>query len=304
MADPLSEVVRFLRPRAVFSNVISGSGNWAVRYSELGLPSFCIVLEGHSLLRVDGHEQITISAGDFVLLPTTPAFTISSFEPAPPVYFDPRDMVGRKNELRYGTQAGAADMRSLGGSFEFDCVNPGMLASLLPPLIHVRGSARLTQLVQMVGEESASERPGSEFVLSRLTEMLLIEAMRSTTASATQPGLLRGLSDDRLARALKEMHANVAHRWSVIQLAQLATLSRSAFFERFTTAVGVSPMEYLLQWRMELAKELLSRGTVAVSEIAERVGYGSPSAFSVAFSRHVGQPPRKYAQTSQQHDDG
>lgn len=301
MADPLSEVVRFLRPRAVFSNVISGRGNWAVRYSEFGLPSFCIVLDGSCLLRVDGHEQITIGAGDFVLLPTTPGFTISSFEPAPPVYFDPREMVGRKDELRYGAQGGAADMRSLGGSFEFDCVNPGMLASLLPSLIHVRGSARLSHLVRMVGEESADEKPGSEFVLSRLTEMLLIEAMRSTTVTGTEPGLLRGLGDDRLARALKEMHANVAHRWSVVQLAKVAALSRSAFFERFTNAVGLSPMEYLLQWRMELAKELLNRGTATISEVAERIGYGSASAFSVAFNRHVGQPPGKYAQASQQH---
>lgn len=294
MADPLSEVVRFLRPRAVFANIISGRGNWAVRYAELGLPSFCIVLEGSSLLAVDGHEPISIAAGDFVLLPATPGFTISSFKPAPPVHFDPRAMVGRKEELRYGERGGTADMRSLGGSFQFDCANPGLLVSLLPGVIHVRGSARLSQLVEMVGEESAGGQPGSEFVLSRLAEMLLIEAMRSTTSENAPPGLLRGLGDERLARALTEIHADVAHPWTVNQLAAAAALSRSAFCERFTNTIGVAPMEYLLRWRMELAKELLRQSDLPVSEIAERVGYGSSSTFCVAFNRYGGQSPSRY----------
>lgn len=295
MADPLSEVVQFLRPQAVFANIVSGRGNWAVRYSEFGLPSFCIVLEGSSLLAVDGHEPICISAGDFILLPTTPGFTISSFKPAPPVYFDPKSVAGRKDELRYGKRDGAADMRLLGGSFRFDCVNPRLLVSQLPSLIHVRDSARLSQLVRMVGAESAAEQPGSEFMLSRLAEMLLIEAMRSTTREHAPPGLLKGLGDERLARVLKEIHADVGRSWTVAQLASTAALSRSAFFERFTSIVGMAPMEYLLRWRMEIAKTLLHAGELSVSEVAERVGYGSSSAFSVAFNRHVGLQPRQYA---------
>lgn len=89
MGDPLSELVRLLRPRAAFANIISGKGNWAVRYTEYGLPSFCIMLEGSCLLTVDGHEPIAISAGDFILLPTTPAFALSSFAPAPPGFTGP-----------------------------------------------------------------------------------------------------------------------------------------------------------------------------------------------------------------------
>ncbi|HEY1090712.1 MAG TPA: AraC family transcriptional regulator [Burkholderiaceae bacterium] len=236
-----------------------------------------------------------MSAGDFVLLPTTPGFTISSFEPAPPVYFDPRAMVGRKDELRYGERSGAAEMRSLGGSFQFDCANPSLLVALLPSVIHVQGSARLSQLVQMVGEESAAGLPGSEYMLSRLAEMLLIEAMRATASDSAPRGLLRGLGDERLARALHEIHADVARPWTIGQLASAAALSRSAFFERFTNTLGVAPMEYLLSWRMEIAKELLHQGNLAISEVAERVGYGSTSAFSVAFKRQVGQPPGQYA---------
>ncbi|WP_242674661.1 AraC family transcriptional regulator [Phytopseudomonas daroniae] len=296
MSDPLSEVVRLLHPRAAFANIISGKGNWAVRYSEFGLPSFCIVLKGSCLLTVDGHEQITISAGDFILLPTTPAFTLSSFASAPPVYLDPNRAV-RGSELRYGEQEGSPDMRLLGGSFLFDCSDPGLLVSLLPKVVHVQNSVRLSQLVQMVSEESTDQKPGSEFMLSRLVELLLVEAMRSAAAGNAPPGLLRGLGDERIAHALKQMHARINHSWTVDQLAKISALSRSAFFERFTRMVGVAPMEYLLAWRMEIAKDLLRDNGLAVSEVAERVGYGSTSTFSVAFSRHVGQPPSRYARS-------
>jgi len=295
MSDPLTEVVRLLHPSAVFANLITGKGNWAVRYSEFGQPSFCIVLLGSSRLAVDGQETITISAGDFVLLPTTPAFTLSSFVPAPPVYMDPNKVTGVKKELRYGEQRGKPDMRSLGGSFVFDCADPGLLVSLLPKVVHVQGSARLSSLVQMVGEEFADEKPGREFMLSRLVEMLLVEAMRSSTAGNSPPGLLRGLGDERLAAALKLMHAHIDRSWTVAQLAKAAALSRSTFFDRFTHTVGVAPMEYLLSWRMEIAKDLLRRDELSVAEVAERVGYGSASTFSVAFSRHLGQSPSRYA---------
>lgn len=297
MSDPLSEVVRLLRPHAVFANIISGKGSWAVRYSEYGQPGFCIVLEGSALLAVDGHEAITIRAGDFVLLPTTPAFTMSSFAPAPPVCMDPEQVVGRTAELRYGEQEGQPDMRSLGGSFLFDCADPGLLVSLLPEVVHVQGSIRLSQLVRMVGEECADQKPGSGFMLSRLVELLLVEAMRSTAAGSAPPGLLRGLGDERLARALRQMHEHIDRSWTVSQLAKVAALSRSAFFERFTRMVGVAPMAYLLAWRMQIARELLRGNELAVSEVAERVGYGSSSTFSVAFSRYVGQPPGRYARS-------
>ncbi len=287
-------MVRLLRPRAVFANIISGKGSWAVRYSEFGRPSFCIVLEGSCLLAVDGCEPITISAGDFVLLPTTPAFLISSFAPAPPIHLDPYQVAEAHKEIRYGETSGPPDMRSLGGSFVFDSANPKLLVSLLPTVVHVQGSVRLAQLVHMVGEESADQKPGSEFIRSRLVELLLVEAMRSAASRTAPPGLLRGLGDERLAPAIQQMHARIAYSWTVDQLAKIAALSRSAFFERFTRTVGVAPMEYLLAWRMEIAKALLCND-LSVAEVAERVGYGSTSAFSVAFSRHVGQPPSHYA---------
>nr|WP_298125188.1 AraC family transcriptional regulator [uncultured Pseudoxanthomonas sp.] len=295
MGDPLSDVVQLLHPQAVFANVISGKGNWAVRYADYGQPGFCIVLEGSARLAVEGHPPITISAGDFVLLPTTPAFTLSGFLPAPPVFIDPGIVPGGQGELRHGDPDGPPDMRSLGGAFLFDTKDAALLVSLLPTVVHVQGSQRLMHLVQMVGEEYAQQQPGNAYMLSRLVEMLLVEAMRSTTAGSAPPGLLRGLGDARLAMALKRIHARIAHPWTVGELANIAALSRSTFFDRFTRTVGVPPMEYVLAWRMEIAKELLRRDGLTVTDVAERVGYGSTSTFSVAFSRHVGEPPSRYA---------
>ncbi len=295
MSDPLSDVVRLLRPQAVFANVISGKGAWAVRYAKFGLPSFCIVLAGRARLSVDGHPSVWIGVGDFVLLPTTPAFTLSSAAPAPPVHLDPHEVASGRGEVRYGERSGEPDMRSVGGAFLFDSANHRLLVSLLPALVHIRDSPRLSQLVTMVGEESADARPGSDYMKSRLMELLLIEAMRATAAGGAPSGLLRGLGDAQIARALTQIHGKVEHAWTVEQLAAIATLSRSAFFEHFTELVGVAPMQYLLSWRMEVAKRLLRDDGMSVAEVATRVGYGSSSAFSVAFSRHVGESPSGWA---------
>jgi len=295
MNDPLSEVITLLQPRAVFSKRISGAGRWGVRYSEFGQPSFCAVLEGRCRLAVDGHRAVTLEAGDFVLLPATPGFTLSGFEPVRPVRIDPKVTPAPTGEARHGTRGGRPDVRLLGGYFVFDSPDAALLVSLLPALVHVRGVERLSVLVRLVGEESSERRSGRDLVLTRLVEVLLIEALRSTSGEDVPPGLLRGLADARLAPAMGQMHGQIARSWTVAQLAKTVALSRSAFFERFTRTVGLPPMEYLLAWRMAVAKDLLRRHDFGLTEVAERVGYGSASTFSTAFSRYVGQPPSRYA---------
>jgi transcriptional regulator GlxA family with amidase domain len=106
--------------------------------------------------------------------------------------------------------------------------------------------------------------------------------------------LLRGLADDRLAVALRQMHDRPRQAWTVVELARQAALSRSTFFERFRREVGVAPMEYLLGWRMALAKDLLRREKSGIAQVNVDVGYVSTSAFSTAFARHVGTQPVLY----------
>ena len=295
MSDPLSEVIALLQPRAVFSRRISATGRWGVRFSSFGQPSLCAVIEGGCRLAVDCHRPLTLKAGDFVLLPATPAFTMSSFEPVRPERFDPNVTSKARGDIHYGTRKGRPDVQMLGAWFAYDSPDSALLVSLLPSLVHLRGIERLSVLVRLVNEEAGESRSGRELVLTRLVEVLLIEALRLTPGDDAPPGLLRGLADARLARAIRQMHGQLARSWTVAQLARTAALSRSSFFERFTRTVGLRPMEYLLAWRMAVAKDLLRRQDLGIDEVAERVGYGSASTFSTAFSRHVGQPPRRYA---------
>lgn len=298
MSDPLAEIITLLRPRTVFSKGISGAGAWGVRYSAFDQPSFCAVLEGSCRLAVDGQEVVTLQAGDFVLLPATPGFTMSGFEPVSPKRIDPKVTPSPTGEIRHGTRGGRPDVRLLGGYFVFDSPEAGLLVSLLPTLIHVRGVERLSILVRLLAEESSGRKSGRELVLARLVELLLIEALRSTAGENTPSGLLRALADAQLAPAMRQMHGQIARSWTVAQLAKRVGLSRSTFFERFTHTVGLAPMEYLLAWRMAVAKDLLRREDLELARVAERVGYSSASTFSTAFSRHVGQSPSRYARQS------
>jgi AraC-like DNA-binding protein len=279
----------------MFAKGISGAGSWGVRYSAFGQPGFCAVLEGRCRLAVDGERPVTLQEGDFVLLPATPAFTMSGFDPVTPRQIDPRTMLAPAEEVRHGRTEGPADVRLLGGYFVFDSPDAALLVSLLPSMIHIHGVERLSLLVRLFGEEAAQQRAGRELLLSRLVEILLIEALRAAQGKAAPAGLLRGLADARIAGALRRMHGEVDRAWTVEELASLGGMSRSAFFDRFTRTVGLRPMEYLLAWRMAVAKNLLRGRKLALDEVARRVGYGSASTFSTAFSRHVGEPPGRFA---------
>jgi AraC-like DNA-binding protein len=294
MIDPLAEVVTLLQPRTQFSKVVSGAGAWRVRRSHAGQPFYCAVLEGASRLTVGGQPPLQLEQGDFVLIPESHEFAMTSLLPPPDAADDPPPLALADGAFRLGVADGPAETVLLVGHCAFDSPDAALLLSLLPELIHIRGEQRLATLVQLLRDESRSQRPGRELVLSHLLEVLLIEALRSTAVNAASPGLLRGLADERLALALRRMHEETARPWTVAQLAKEAALSRSAFFERFSSAVGVAPMAYLLRWRMARAKQLLrQRGSVAA--VAEQVGYGSASAFSVAFTRYAGVPPTRYA---------
>lgn len=294
MVDPLSDVIRLLRPRGVYSKGINGAGRWAVRYAEFGQPGFCAVTEGRCRLAVDGEAPVVLEAGDFVLLPATPAFTMSGFEPAPVRLIDPTVEPPQDVEIRHGRQDGPPDVRQFGGYFVFDSPDAALLVSLLPRMIHIRGVPRLSGLVGLLGEEAARDDIGRDLILERLVDILLVEALRAAPVDAARPGLLRGLADPRVAAALRHLHGDVERAWTVTDIARAAGLSRSAFFDRFVRLVGVPPMEYLLSWRMALAKTLLRGGGIALEEVARKVGYASASTFSTAFSRHVGEPPGRF----------
>lgn len=299
MIDPMAEVVTLLQPGARFSKLVLGASPWRVSRSDAGQPLYCVILEGACCMAIDGHEPIDLVSGDFVLIPAAYGVAMSSLVPPPPGVQTMEPIALGNNEFRIGEPDSPVDLRMMVGHCSFGSPDASLLVSLLPQIVHVRGVERLATLVQLVRDESREQRPARGVVLSRLLEVLLIEALRSTAETTASPGLVRGLSDCRLAAAIRVMHEHPTRAWTVAELAKEAALSRSTFFERFNRALGVAPMEYLLTWRMALAKDLLRRNEGRVADVAQRVGYSSPSTFSVAFTRHVGRPPSQYAREEQ-----
>jgi len=301
--DPLAAIVGLLRPQTVLSKVVTGAGRWGVRFTDYGQPSFCLMLAGSCRLRVEGGTPMLLEAGDYVLLPSTPGFTMASDLGSldRPTLKKPEP---RSRQRRHGDAAGKPDMRMLGGYFVFDAANAALLLGLLPSVVHIKatdtGADRLSWIARAIGDETSAERPGREPILVRLVEIMLIEALRWRPAAASGPlaGLLAGLAEPRLSKALRLLHADMTRRWTVAGLARAAGMSRAAFAAGFSRTLGMPPMDYLLRWRMAQAKDLLRNGSLALADVAEAIGYQSASAFSTAFSRCVGQAPSTFARES------
>ena len=293
--DPLSDIIALLRPHAAFSKPITGRGRWGVRYAAYESPSFCIVLSGHCWFAVEGSIPRLLERGDFMLLPVTPAFTLVSEPGVDCAPGQPSD-----TGVRHGDPEGAPDFRMLGGTFQIEQVNAPLL-DLLPEAIHIRAAesdtSRLARIIDLIMEEYAAEKSGRDMILERLVEVLLVEALRwrSISDESVPAGLLAGMRDAPLAGALRAMHADVRHGWTVAALAKQAGMSRSAFATRFATMLGCAPMEYLSRWRMSLAQDALSRGGKSLDRVAEEIGYDSASAFSTAFRKRLGCAPGAFA---------
>lgn len=292
--DPLAEIVTLLQPSASFSKLVDYAGRWRISRNVEGKPVYFAVLEGQCRVVAAGRPPIIVQAGDFVLSPSTSDQVIESID-APPHGIDMVPVELAPGRFRVGAANEPINLKMQVGLCSFASPDAALLVSLLPAMIVARGEPRLAQLLHLVGDETRQSRAGRELVLERLLEVLLIEALRCGTDIASVPSVARGLSDDRLVGALRAMHARPERSWTVADLAAEAAMSRSAFFARFSRIVGLPPMEYLLAWRMALAKRLLRTREVAIEHVAARIGYGSASTFSTAFARHVGMPPMRYA---------
>lgn len=293
--DPLAEVVTLLQPAARFSKLVECAGSWRTHRTSTGEPFYCALLEGRCRMSLDSQPPVELQGGDFVLVPALHDLILESHvAPAEGETATPNQLgVGH---FRVG-EDGPPELRMQIGHCSFGSPDADLLVPLLPQLVLARGERRLVTLMQLLDDETRASRPARELVLQRLLEVLLIEAIRCSNETTTSPGLARGLADERLAASLRALHANPEYPWTVAELATHATLSRSAYFARFNRTVGLPPMEYLLVWRMALARQLLDGHELGMDQVAERVGYSSASTFSVAFSRHTGQPPARYARS-------
>lgn len=296
--DALATVVALLKPQAIGIKLIHGAGRWGVRYPAFGQPGFSLVLAGSCWLAAEGHPATVIGAGDFILFPAMPAFTMGSSPNVRPRAMKPAPDNGQVGELFHGDTEKEPEVSLLGGYFTLDPVNASMLLEFLPRMLRIRAtdaaSGGVAGAVELIRREAQESRPGRAFVLERLIEIMLVEALRTVPAGVAATGLLAGLRDSRLAIALHAMHTRTAHPWTLDTLAREAAMSRSSFAECFARVVGTPPMNYLLQWRIAVAKNLLARGRHSVAETALAVGYESASGFSTAFSRETGKAPKEF----------
>lgn len=297
--DPLSDVIALLRPSAALSKPISGKGRWGVEYAAHDAPGFSIILAGEAWLTLNGQEPMQLGRGDFLLLPTTPPFSLSSEKGMSCAPVAPRN-----EAVRHGEQEGEPDFVAMGGSFTFERVNAPLLLSLLPRQIYIPASegraTRFGRLIELLAEECATDYPGKELIIQRMLEVLLVEALRwqSIEGQGVTAGLLNGMKDPSLTRAIQAIHSDVRASWTVAGLASIAGMSRSAFSARFGETIGCAPIEYLARWRMAIAKDALVSGVKTLDRIAADIGYESASAFSTAFRKRLGCPPGQFARMS------
>ncbi|MET0813630.1 MAG: AraC family transcriptional regulator [Pseudoxanthomonas sp.] len=265
---------------------------------------FHLITEGECYVELDGQPPMKLIAGDAVLFPQGDAHRMTSEPGLPPAAGGRLSAVltRRPRTLIYG--GGGAATRLVCGYLACDARLAQMLLAGLPPVVrvNVRGSNAgmwLEASVRYALAEARSPRPGGAGVLAKLSEVLFIEVLRlhMNEHHEGRTGWLAGLSDRIVGGALNAMHQRPAHAWTLEELARSAGSSRSVLAERFQQLVGSSPMQYLTQWRMLLAANLLCRSNAPLMRIAEDVGYQTDTAFSRAFRREYGLPPAAWRRT-------
>jgi AraC-like DNA-binding protein len=257
------------------------------------------VTGGRPWLEVDGAAPRLLQPGDLALVPHGDGHRLVS-EPGLPaigLWDLPRQELSERYEI-IRIDGGGAATAMLCGTIRFDHPAAHHLIEVLPRLIAVEaGNALQTDwirsTVRFLAEEARALRPGGETVITRLADVLVIQAIRAWIEQdpAAQTGWLGALRDPQIGRAITLIHRDPAHPWSVARLAHEVAMSRSAFAARFTDLVGETPMHYVARWRMEVAATVLREEGVTLSELALRLGYGSEAAFGRAFKRIIGVSP-------------
>jgi AraC-like DNA-binding protein len=299
--DPLGEALHFLRMSGVFYCRSEFTAPWA-----LALPPFenCVMFhlftDGAGWVEVNGAQPVLLRPGELALVPHGAGHTLSSAPAlAAEKLFDlKREQISERYEiLRHG--GGGAPATAICGVVEFDHPAARQLVRLLPRIITVSGwgSAPETEWIQstlrLMADESRESRAGGETVITRLADILVIQAIRAWIARdpAAKTGWLGALQDKQIGRAIAAIHRHPATVWTLESLASHVGMSRSAFAQRFTQLVGEPAMRYVARWSMQTALTWLQESDATVGEVACRLGYDSEAAFSRAFKRIIGVAP-------------
>jgi len=272
---------------------------WGFRVAARPSPAFHILTSGSAWLEVDGEPSgLRLQAGDLVVLPRGDGHQLRDRRDGRVVWLD--DILAAtppvNGRLNYGGGGERAEL--ICGGFVIEQLTARPLLEALPQVVHLRGHEGrapewLSGLIRMISVEMASSAPGTEAVVSRLTDALLAQALRAHLLAGDR-GNSSAVGDTQVARALRLIRQRPEERWSVPKLAAAVGLSRSAFAERFRSATGETPMQNLTRYRLFQAANYLLNSDAAVGEIARRTGYDSDASISKAFRRHYGTSPGAY----------
>jgi AraC-like DNA-binding protein len=299
-ADPLGEALHFLRMNGAFYCRSELTAPWGMTMMPMpGYIWFHVVASGSFWLEAGEQEPMLLRAGDLGLVPHGEGHVLRS-EPgvdAPGVLeLDRQEISDRYELLRHG---GGGDPTTLVcGAVRFDHPAARNLVEILPPLLHVEATSSpelewMQSTLRLMAAEARELRPGGEAIITRLGDILVIQAIRSwiETDPASQSGWLGAMRDRQIGHALSLIHRDPARDWTVAALADELAMSRSAFAARFTELVDEPAMQYVTRWRMQMAVDALREEGATVAELASRLGYRSEAAFARAFKRVIGVPP-------------
>ncbi len=299
--DPLGEALHYLRMSGVFYCKSEFTAPWGLAMPEMeGVLSFHLINSGRCRIEVEGSDPVWAQRGDLVLVPHGKGHLLLSDQGvhAAGLFDLPRKQLSDRYEVL--VHGGSGEPTSMiCGAVRFDHPAAIQLVNLLPGLIHVDASSSHMEWAQSMLHFMASEakqmRPGGETVITRLADILVIQAIRSWIEEdpAAQRGWLGALQDSYIGKSISLIHRDPSRNWTVESLAYEAGLSRSAFSARFTSRVGESVMHYVTRWKMSVAETWLKEGEFSLAELADRIGYQSEAAFNRTFKRFIGVTPGK-----------
>ena len=280
---------------------------WSLRIEDEAPLTLIAIVRGSACVVPEGGETVWLGAGDVAIARGPDPYLVAD-DPGtrPQAVILPggecrtpdghtlkvMDFVGTRN---WGNSPDGETVM-LTGTYQLEGEISGRLLRALPPLLVLEAAAWDTPLIGLLADEIIKDQPGQEAVLDRLLDLLLIAVLRTWFArpAAEAPGWYRAYADPIVGPALKALHQDPAHPWTVEELARGAGVSRAALARRFNDLVGEPPMSFLTGWRIALAADLLLEPDATVGSVAAQVGYGSPFALSTAFKRLRGVSPKQY----------
>lgn len=296
--DPLSEVFSLINIRGARCTRFEASGQWSYRFPAKPAVKFGAVLAGDCWIDFGEGQRHQLAAGDCFLLANAPSYVLANDDH---VLSDDGMSAFDWAQSDVARHEGN-DTVLIAGTFSFEESDADLLLDSLPTFLLIPSRNASATVVRstlaILDIEIKGTQIGAAVLTDRLVDILLVQVLRAALIQddGDNLGWISALADPRIGRAIGLMHGNAAYPWSLETLAGSVAMSRSAFSKRFKSLVGLAPLDYLLRWRMRLARNALRRGST-VATVASEVGYSSESAFGHAFKRIYGIAPRRYWRT-------